>query len=317
MGSAELERIRGLAAEALGLVVPHDLDDAAVGQAVDGVQSLLQSSCALLLDLTHVEGPPALADFAAFAHGAQRRSLSSLGPHTPRTDRLALIGHVVREVLDSLVAADRLLAGHLGVPEGPVQTQDLLRLRAVRHACATFRADLAGDPGPDLFVELRRTNASLVKLIGRDAFVHLRMLDRLLLVDLADRLRAWLSLGRTDDGGHVLAGQRLRQELRNVSELLLDVQHRPDLCDFDREEMQAIDAALAAGARIGALLPRLRNLRGRSDRLDALEPTTPDSEARAALAEALRGLPWSRGPAPRATTARVRPAPELVDWSSL
>lgn len=317
MGSAELERIRGLAAEALGVVIRHDLDDVAIGETVVAVESLLEASCALLQDLTRVEGPPALVDFASFAHAAQRRSLSGLGPKTARSDRLTLLGHVVREVLDSLVAADRLLADQLGLPEGSVQAQDLRRLRAVRHACATFRADLASEPAGDLFVELRRTNASLVKLIGRDAFVHLRMLDRLLLVDLAGRLRAWLSVGGTDDDAHVRAGQRLRQELRNVSELLLDVQHRPDLCDFDREEMLAVDAALDGGTSIGELLPRLRNVRGRSDRLDALGPSSTLAEVRAALAEALRGLPFGRGPARRVTTARVRPTPELVDWSTL
>lgn len=212
---------------------------------------------------------------------------------------LADSGSLLRNLLRALTAVQAAICRRAGLEPTLSLARELQVALEVRVAYAKFRRDIesicARDRPDEQFAgpALRSAATSIAKLTGRDIFPKLRLLDRVQLCTLQERILAWRSSGDTDP----TAARRIWQDLHGYTQLLQEVNLRQELLEHDRAVLAEAEAlAEQAGPALESAREALRHLAlrisGRDDTLDALLREDPPAEAiLAALREVGRQLP--------------------------
>ncbi len=176
-----------------------------------------------------------------------------------------------RRVVKAATGVERVLSEVEGLPSLFADLYRTEKQRAVetRAAYYAFVTGLrAAEQGHRADVErgLRLAGTGIAQLIGREVYEDLRVDDRRSLRALQVRVFAWLRGARDER-----EGQRLLSELNAFGSLLMEVNRRPPLIEYDRELLGELLGALEQ-PRVDAptLYRRLTTLRGRDAELDAL-----------------------------------------------
>ncbi|MEZ4310072.1 MAG: hypothetical protein R3F14_18685 [Polyangiaceae bacterium] len=141
---------------------------------------------------------------------------------------------------------------------------------------------------------MRRASNAIAVLLGKNNGPHLRTNDRALLFATRESARAWLS-GDLSDPEHLLAGQRLFQDITTMAGMLLEVNKREELVRHDALLVRAALAELPPARAWGPvaaveLIARLRPILGRSPEVDALCDASPQALERAVVHQVLAEL---------------------------
>jgi hypothetical protein len=111
---------------------------------------------------------------------------------------------------------------------------------------------------------IRLAGTGIARLIGRSIYEELRVEDRRLLRSLQARLCDWLRGARDQR-----EGQRLLSEVSSCGALLMEVNRRPMLIEYDRELLEKLLRALQQPAtNTVTFYKTLMTLRGRDPELD-------------------------------------------------
>lgn len=179
-----------------------------------------------------------------------------------------------RRTLKVLVALVHSICAHHGIecPFASHQTELEISLE-VRRVYTRFRRIVAQIPEPrteEVGQRLREAGILLAKLIGRDAYEHMRTCDRREIWAVQRRVLDWLRTANPSPRH----GVRIWQDFAALAGVLVQINHRTELREHDLAVASRLHRALAAGdgaAPIGAaLLDELGRLYGRDDELDAM-----------------------------------------------
>jgi hypothetical protein len=345
-------RTRSLLEAGAGVcVADYELDEGpALSPLVERVRELVEHALGLLQEIATTledEPPPTMAEVDLFdeverrldqrgdvghrigglcfvARGvlqARRRALGELGVPLRTWDVVTVCSQASREVQKSLAALDVALAEMSGEsPSDAYATETEVALRT-RRAYARFRADILSAPADrPLAGRLRFAGTAIAKLVGRSIYASARVHDRWMLRRLQGQIRAFLADrgAPLDDPERVATGDRLLQEVENVSQLMMQINHRAELLAHDGKQLEALAAAAAEGQSVASLEALRAPLFGRSASLDAL--TADDGPTRwREVVEGVRrevGVRMTLAP-PRTGRPRPPPADEDIDWSGL
>ncbi|MBL8722034.1 MAG: hypothetical protein JNL79_38990 [Myxococcales bacterium] len=349
-----LGRTRQLMADGLGIcVTDYEFDEgAALLPLVEHVSGLVGPSLELFQEVASCldgEAPASMADVDLFgeverqldqqddlevrisgiafiARGvlqSRRRELAELTPPLRTWDVVTVCSRATREAHKSLSALEIALCELTGQsPSDTYSTEREIALKT-RRAYTRFRADVLGlAKGKTLVARLRFAGTAIAKLVGRNVYTLARVHDRWMVRRLQSQIRAWL-LGAASDGEtlaeeRTVAGERLLQEIANVSELMMQINQRAELRVHDLEQVGRLREALDADADFATLDALRAPLLGRSLSLDALDATSQRSAwsgAVLSIREEL-GVMATSAPPPRSTWT-TPPTTVDVDWSEL
>lgn len=345
-------RTRDLLAALAGVcVADYELDEGpALAPLVERVRELVEHALGLLQEIATTledEPPPTMAEVDLFdeverrldQHGevghrigglcfvargvlqARRRALTELSEPLRTWDVVTVCSQASREVQKSLAALDVALAELSGdAPSDAYATETEVALRT-RRAYARFRADILSTPTDrPLAGRLRFAGTAIAKLVGRSIYASARVHDRWMLRRLQGQIRAFLADVGTpvDDPDRVATGDRLLQEVENVSQLMMQINHRAELLAHDGKQLEAVLAAATEGRAFEALAALRAPLLGRSPALDALTESDGPARWRDVVETARRevGVRMSLAP-PRTGRPRSAPTEEDIDWSGL
>lgn len=232
----------------------------------------------------------------------RQRQLLALGERASRWERLAVAGSALRTVQKSLSSVDRTMADAERIPpsvnfyRGAVERSLIIRRRYVELHRAVVKT--APPQLDELRARLRLIGNAIALLLGLDVATHLRTGDRALLMIAHARIREWLTQ-RSDDPQHAAAGQRLWQDMNNISTMFLEVNKREELVQHDARLVH--EALCELGAEGGDELAQERSIQrlsvmlGRSPSLDALLEQPWQADMTKPLQEALQDLARTLG----------------------
>lgn len=125
------------------------------------------------------------------------------------------------------------------------QNRRLRRSLRLRREFADFRLSLARSlDRPDVEQRLRYTASALATLLGRERELFLRDADAYVLRSLQDRIRRAMAIAPTEiDSGEA---QRLLSDVANAGAILVQINHREELCIHDRELAASLPSCLPA-----------------------------------------------------------------------
>jgi hypothetical protein len=182
-----------------------------------------------------------------------------------------------RRLITSAIAVEDALCAHEGLTRTlhALYHRELSRSLQVRQAYAVFRHTImANSLSTEEHVRdhLRRAAIGIAQLVGSGIYGDLRASDRMRIEAIRGRLNEWLGGHREND---TLNGQRLWQDIRNIAELLLEVNKRAELREHDQAVAAEAYTRLFHGDRPPQHIPqdlenRLRSLFGRDEDLDRL-----------------------------------------------
>jgi hypothetical protein len=271
--------------------------------------------------LSRAAGAAQVADLAAVGAmmlRGRRRALREVTARTPsRWEIVDASAGAFRAVKKALGALDAALARlSTGEEASSLHLSELSRSLLVRREYFRFRRDIlaraAATPHLDgagaVCARLRSAGNILARLIGSEAYEHLRTKDRVLLRALQPRIIAHL---RAAAGGAADAaeGVHLWQEIESLAELLAGVNRREELVQHDAslfashlDDLDAI-AHPAGGPAPGHVVEALRAALGRDADLDALLVSRRSPPSAGELREALRRALHRISPISRAGAA--------------
>ncbi len=215
-----------------------------------------------------------IADIAFMARWEVERKRSALGEAMQGEDArlIAECCSVRRRVVKATSGVERVLAATEGQPTVFASLFQTERQRAIETRSAYYvfalRIQASADVWQtrDLLRCIRLIGASMAQLVGRPIYEDLRFEDRKSLRSLQIRLIDWLR-GEQD----AREGQRLISELMAFTSLLMAVNRRPVLIEYDCEVLAKLIAALAQPATDAKVFHRLLStLRGREPEIDRL-----------------------------------------------
>ncbi len=349
-----LGRTRQLMADGLGIcVTDYELDEGeALSPLVERVRGLVGPALELLQEVATCldgEAPASMADVDLFgemerrldqqgdlevrisgiafiARGvlqSRRRELAELAAPLRTWDVVTMCSRATREAHKSLSALEIALCELTGsTPSDTYSTEREVALKT-RRAYTRFRADvLSLSKGKTLVARLRFAGTAIAKLVGRSVYTLARVHDRWMVRRLQSQIRTWLAAAASEGESlgeeRTVEGERLLQEIANVSELMMQINQRAELRSHDLEQVDRLREALDEKASFATLDALRGSLLGRSFSLDALDAASPSSawlEAVATIREEL-GVLASTAPPPR-TTWTTPPTTVDVDWSEL
>lgn len=331
-------------------VADYELDEGpALAPLVERVQRLVEEGLGLLQEIATTledEPPPTMAEVDLFdeverrldqegdvakrigglcfvARGvlqARRRALSELTPPLRTWDVVTVCSQASREVQKSLAALDVALAEVSGEPPTDAYATETEVALRTRRAYTRFRGEIHAAPTDrPLRLRLRFAGTAIAKLVGRSIYASARVHDRWMLRRLQGQIRAYLAEATTvDDPDRVATGERLLQEVVNVSQLMMQINHRAELLAHDGRQLDALASAVARDQPFESLDALRAPLLGRSPVLDAL--SAADGGGRwAEVVEAARreiGVRLSLAP-PRPARTMPPLTEEELDWSGL
>jgi hypothetical protein len=179
-----------------------------------------------------------LADLAAMAATSiesKRRLLRPIEPGTEHWDAIDRCDRALRAIERSLTAVEQALAEYAGIPprivvEDELQKGILLRRLYAKFHDAIHESVTATDKV--LAQRIRSAGTALAMLTGRAEYPLMRVSDRILVRKLQRRVIEWSSAGGADAG----AGAHLLSELLSVSELLMEINRRAELVEYDHNQ---------------------------------------------------------------------------------
>jgi len=230
-----------------------------------------------------IAGLAFIARFALKSHVASLRVVNLAGEPW---EVISTCGGAVREVLKSLSALELTVCEVEGVtPVTDFYLSELERSLRVRHAYACFRADLlrAGPPDPStLQRRLRMAASAIAKLVGREIYPSARVHDRWMIRQFQKRIREWMQLHAEQSARAdvlTVSGVRLWEELANIAELVMQVNHRAELRAHDGEVLDAAIAKAEGGGFGPEDLAAVARLWGRDPQLDPMiEARSPSDD---------------------------------------
>lgn len=287
-----VEQVRSLLAaaeETLHLVLSHY--EAGAPRQDDPPEEPEEPSFFITVDrLTRQEGgAQQVADLCFVARMELRSKMESLTAVSDARDRwkvLTACDRCLRSVRKAAAAIEGSIARREGLEPQLHFRTELFLGRRIRSYYARFRREIHGDgppSPPQIRGRLQSAAASIAKLIGRDFYGDLRVNDRAGLLELQQRLLAWL---RGSDGYDARSGRRLWQDLDGFAFLLREINQRSELVEADGQIVaQGLEALSGSDPSPGLLsddlLQRLELLRGRSDGIDRLLASPVEREAKA------------------------------------
>lgn len=221
-----------------------------------------------------------IVDLAYMARWELHREQEGFGQLPPDKEAWAVIGdcgRACRRLITSAIAIEDAVCAYEGLHRTlhALYHRELGRSLEVRRAYAVFRHTImAGGPSAadDVRDHLRRAAIGIAQLVGSGVYGELRASDRMRLEDLRGLVNEWLSGHREAD---TLTGLRLWQDIQNIAELLLEVNKRAELREYDQAVAAEAYTRLFHGEQPPQRIPqdleaRLRNLFGRDEELDRL-----------------------------------------------
>jgi hypothetical protein len=230
--------------------------------------------------MSTASGTGRIADIAFMARWELERKQQGLREIPDQDDPWKVIaecGSARRRLVKSATAVALAVAEHEGIPTAleASYVTELKRSLETRRIYAIFRRRLR-EAGPfqvhNARACLRAGGTAIATMVGRDVYEDLRVSDRIQLRRLQRRILEWL---RGDDGFDTESGRRLWGDLETCSDLLLQVNHRAELCQHDEKSLHEVLEELADEdqERTGLpahLLPRIELLLGRDPVIDEL-----------------------------------------------
>ncbi len=178
-----------------------------------------------------------------------------------------------REALRTLCAIGNSLAARQGSGSYDAFLYDeAMQGVETRRAYVKFRDEiLRVEPlcATDALPSIRRCATAIAKLIGKPCYAFLRTQDRILLRQAQRRLLRWLA--DQASSGDEISAKRIWQDLANQCEIMLAINHRPELKEHDRRTLAKASRTLAAlpdGADLQPVLALLSSVVGRCHELD-------------------------------------------------
>jgi hypothetical protein len=217
--------------------------------------------------------PEAVGDIAFLAGIELRQRSERLAVLAGHTNHEAIIGEcdsTLRRIRKALTTIDRAFERASLAPAQLDFTSELHVSLEVRRTYAKLqrRVKAIGVPSGDTFyVQLRAIGTALATVVGWKGYSDLRVRDRMQLRELQRRLLAWF---RTDRD--LTAGHRLWQDLDNFIQMLVDVNHRQELKEHDKQIVEECWPVVveSAGALPPIVMQALERLEGLDEELDVL-----------------------------------------------
>lgn len=210
-------------------------------------------------------------DLAFLVQIELRQRAERLGRLDESSEPLSVIGEcdsALRRVRKGLTAIDAAIAAAEHVPPTLVFAEELRDSLRVRRAYARVRSYFLERERehPDATeANLRGAAARIDSLCEGDCAELLRVRDRLQILEIRDRLRAFLGSPRAQDR---VEGGRVWQDVLGFVEMLALVRRRQELVEHDARTVTALLSALHDGASHDEALPLARALEGCDDEWD-------------------------------------------------
>ena len=223
-----------------------------------------------------------IADLAVMARMGLQWRIERAQVVAAQNDRWKTISQMSsarREVIKSVTAVDIAICRSQG--RGSANEHYLLsevhRSVEVRRCYVQLFRELTreGEVTADQLVRrLRLAATCLTKLTSKAIYPDLRIADRVQVRSLQSRMLDWLRAFQNDAAQGVQAGLRLNQDLQCFAELLLAVNNRSELRDYDLltigETLPRLEELPPAQPVPAALRSRLDALAGRDEGIDRL-----------------------------------------------
>jgi hypothetical protein len=226
------------------------------------------------------DGTRRITDLAFMARWELYREREGLRKMSPSKEVRAIVSEcsrACRQLIISAIAIEGAICAHEGLSTtlDALYRTELNRSLRVRQAYAAFRHTIAGSghsTRENIRERLRAAAIGIAQLVASGIYGELRAADRMRIEALRSQLTERLGGSCEDDP---LASLRLCQEIKNVAELLLEVNKRAELRKHDRaiaaEACVRLFHTESAPDRIPRDLQlRLRSLFGRDEELDRL-----------------------------------------------
>lgn len=254
---------------------------------------------------------------------SRRRELDVLTAEAKTWDVILGCSRATREVNKSFAALEIALCSLVGERPSDLYASEQLIAMRTRQAYVRFRADIADgmSRASPIALRLRFAGSVIAKLVGRPIYAMARVHDRWMIRRMQGQVRTYLNAVLR--AGHVLtederlAGERLGQELINVSELMLQINHRAELQAHDLDRLLALERSVRAGEGPDARRALLAAVHGRSPDLDTLPEDAPAARWLEVLAVTRKALELQASTAPPPRRWTTPPSDSALDWSEL
>ena len=226
---------------------------------------------------------------------------------------LSHCNHALGSFIKAGIATEQLLCRRLGQRSELAGLTESRQAVALRKTFARFRRRIAADGPPEPAAVAERLDdgaAAIVEVLESESGPSLRLADRQHLLRLQSRIWQWGEQQRTDS----TRGLEIWQDLYGLSELLLQINHREELIEHDRQvaaealERMADPTQPPDPVELASLL---ESLRGRSEELDHLLERPAGLQAHGRLHEVLGRLQQELAPA-RGSAALPGASPQPV-----
>ena len=208
----------------------------------------------------------------------KRQQLESLSAGTDSWEHIAVCASVRRRILKATTALEKAICEYEQLePQSDWYITAMTRSVEIRRTYARFRRRLGPGDTPsesDVYSRIRRAGIAIASLIGLDIYEDLKIRDRQMLRELQHRVVDWLRVSE-DRGDQIRAraGLRLWQDAIGLANLLMQVNNRAELRDYDAEVLTEVNEILFGGIiparRLSLMmLDKLRSLYGLDDELD-------------------------------------------------
>ena len=218
-----------------------------------------------------------LAFMARWELAGEREGFGSIRSTKETWGIISVCGRACSRLITSAMAIENAICAYEGLTSTllHVYHSELDRSLRVRRAYALFRQTVLGtvSSAPEnVRDKLRGGVIGIAQLLGSDIYRDLRSSDRMRIESLQSQLIEWLDANREGDP---LTGIRLWQEIKNFSELFLEVNQRADLREHDQAVVAVVYNKLFRTDNAPDVLPpdlelRLQSLFGRDEELDRL-----------------------------------------------
>jgi hypothetical protein len=226
------------------------------------------------------DGTQRITDLSFMAQWELTREREGLGEIKSGKETWAVLaecGRACSRLITSAIAIENAMCTYEGLSSSLLHLyhSELNRSLRVRHAYARFRQSVAGSGPPtaeNVCDQLRSAVIGIAQLLGTDIYRDLRASDRMRIESLQRRLIEWLD---ADSEGDPLEGIRLWQDIKNISELLLEVNKRAELRDHDQAVAAVTYGKLFGTDNVPDPVPQdiqfqLQSLFGSDEELDRL-----------------------------------------------
>ncbi len=172
----------------------------------------------------------------------------------------------LRRIRKALEAVDAAIARACGVEPRLEFRSELQASLLVRAAYVRIRAQFEqlSQLSKPVSTRIRIAGTQIATAIGWDAYVHMRIADRLLMRELQVRILNWLA----DEVPDEIAGERLLVDLRGFAQMLTLINRRQELVEHDAGILTAALRQIRDDLDEAALRRQLIAVAGRSAEID-------------------------------------------------